>query len=74
VLGVNIHNPPLSTSLGDWYMDDPFQVIYPLPPVPASGIYRMSGVIPPTPTPPYTVYLQALLGYQLSNLFVVNVQ
>ena len=72
--GVNILDPPLPCQYGLWYMDDPMQLVLGLGTIPASGVAEFPGIIPSTPPAPYTVYLQGVIDFGLTNLCPVNVQ
>lgn len=74
VLGVNILDPPLPCEYGLWYMDDPMEFILGLGTIPACGVADFPGIIPSTPPAPYTVYLQGVIDFGLTNLCPVNVQ
>jgi hypothetical protein len=42
--------------------------------LPAEGIAVFSGTVPATPPGPYSVYLQAVVDYWLTNLCEIKVQ
>lgn len=48
-------------------------IINPLPAIPCDGLEVYAGNLPPTPTKPYALYLQAMMDYQLTNLCSMEV-
>lgn len=66
-------DPPIPSAWGDWYLMFPFFGPIPLASIPASGALVFSVAIPPAPPGPYSIYLQALIGPQLSNLCILYV-
>jgi predicted outer membrane repeat protein len=73
VLGENIFDPPLYSDYGKWYLNDPMHVITGLGILPPAGVSVLSGTIPQLPIGPYTVYLQAVIDYQLTGLCALRV-
>lgn len=71
-IGSGVSDPPLQHLWGDFYLDSPWQ-FFPLVPIPADGVLAISAVLPATPAP-YDIYLQALIGWELSNLFMLEVR
>jgi hypothetical protein len=64
---------PIPTPFGDWYLMFPFLGPFSFAPIPASGAEVITITIPPAPPGPYSIYLQALIGPQLSNLCILHV-
>ena len=46
----------------------------PLGDIPVNGVLVLSATIPPSPSAPYDVPMQALIGHSLSNLSVLEVR
>jgi len=74
IIGFDIFDPPIHGAYGDWYMKPPMLLILGLGPIPSNGVYVLPGTLPPTPAGPYTVYFQAMIGWQLTNLCTMDVQ
>jgi hypothetical protein len=74
IVGAFLENPPLPSDFGLWYIAPPFQLIHPLPPLPAGGVLALPGQIPASPAGPYAVYLQGVIDYTLTNLCTVAVE
>jgi predicted outer membrane repeat protein len=74
-LGSGVLDPPLPSMWGDWYLQ--FPIIGPLDfgsiPSP-SGVLVFQAGIPGTPPAPYAIPMQALVGPELTNLCVLEVQ
>ncbi|MFH2050522.1 MAG: right-handed parallel beta-helix repeat-containing protein, partial [bacterium] len=71
-IGSGIMDPPLHHMWGDFYLESPW-VLFPLVPIPANGVLEIPATLPPTPAP-YDIPMQALIGWELSNLFGVPVR
>jgi len=71
-IGTDILDPPLSHPWGNFYLKAPWMAI-PLFPIPSNGVLTIPERIPPIPSP-YDIPMQALIGWELSNLFVLNVR
>jgi len=74
IIGFSIFDPPIHGAYGDWYMKPPMLLILGLGPIPSNGVYVLPGTLPSTPSGPYTVYFQAMIGMKLTNLCTMNVQ
>jgi hypothetical protein len=74
ILGINIFEPPLPCDYGDWYMENPFQIMTGFGTIPADGVKIFPGTIPTFPPAPYTVYMQGVIDMWLTNLCTVNVE
>lgn len=72
-LGTQVLDPPLQHNWGDFYLDTPWWLIV-LTPIPGDGVLTLPTTIPATPAGPYDVPLQALVDFELSNLFVLEVR
>lgn len=70
-LGSGILETPLQHNWGDFYLESPWYLI-PLVPIPSDGVLRIPANLPSIPAP-YDIYMQALIGWKLSNPFVVEV-
>jgi hypothetical protein len=74
IMGGAIFDPPLPCDYGLWYMKDPMVIITGLGPIPGNGIYAVPGTIPATPAGPYSIYLQGVIDYKLTNICILNVE
>jgi len=74
IIGFDIFDPPIHGAYGSWYMKPPMLLVLGLGPIPSTGVYILPGTLPPTPTGPYTVFFQAMIGMKLTNLCTMNVQ
>ena len=73
-VGTNVFEDPIQGSYGDWYLKPPFFFWGPFLPIPyPDGVEIIPGKLPQSPTPPYTLYLQAVIGNKLTNLCEMNV-
>ena len=73
-VGASVYEDPIHGSYGDWYIRPPFFFMGPYSPIPSpGGVFVISGDIPLSPAPPYTIYLQAVIGNKLTNLCEMNV-
>lgn len=73
-IGSGVLDPPLVSSFGDWYLLFPVKQLAPLPPIPApGGVEILMGTIPPSPSGFYTLPMQALIGDDLTNLFIMEI-
>jgi hypothetical protein len=71
--GSGVLDPPLPSSLGNWYLKFPVFGPVLLPPIPAGGVQNLPVTIPATPPGPYELALQAIIGDELSNLCILAV-
>ncbi|MHC4945061.1 MAG: right-handed parallel beta-helix repeat-containing protein [Planctomycetota bacterium] len=75
-LGSGVLDPPLPTAWGNFYLQAPWFLI-PLVPIPGDGVLVLPATIPGSPSAPYDVPMQALIGLDsdsLSNLYVLEVR
>jgi len=74
-LSLGLIDPPLPSMWGDWYLDfDTLVGPNPLGQMPSNGVMIIEGTLPGTPAGPYSIYLQALIGPELTNLCTINVE
>lgn len=73
LIGSEVLNTPISLNWGDLYLKPPFLFVE-LVPIPASGVLVIPETMPHLPAVPYDVPMQGLIGYKLSNLFVMEVR
>ena len=73
VLGLALLDPPVSTSYGNFQIASPFIYIPGLGPIPATGIYALPAQLSASAPAPFSVYLQALIDSELSNLCEIDV-
>lgn len=71
-IGSGILHPPIQHKWGAFYLESPW-FLFPLVPVPANGVLSFTAALPSTPAP-YDIPMQALIGWELSNLFVLEVR
>jgi len=74
ILGVDIYDPPIPGAYGDWFIKPPMMFLIPIGLIPQSGILVFPGTIPITFPSDFTIYLQAMIGWKLTNLCVIYVQ
>ena len=73
-LSMGMLDPPISSMWGDWYLMFPIVGPIDLGAMPADGVMIINGFIPGTPPVPYTVYMQAIIGAELSNICLMKVE
>jgi hypothetical protein len=76
LLGSGVLEPPLPTAWGNFHLQAPWR-IYPLGPIPGSGVLVIPETIPLRRPAPYDIPLQALIGLDpdsLTNLCVLKVR
>lgn len=73
--GSGVLDPPIPSTFGNWYLQYPWlgPIILDTIPYP-KGILVISATIPTTPTGPYSLPMQALIGDELSNLCILQVE
>lgn len=71
-IGSGVIDPPIQHVWGKLFLEAPW-MLYPLLPIPADGVLRMPVTLPSLPAP-YEIPMQALIGWELSNLFVLEVK
>lgn len=71
-LGTRMLDPPLQLSWGEFHLDNPWMFLS-LVPLPSNGVLEMPTNLPSLPAP-YDIPMQALINYELSNLFVLEVR
>lgn len=74
LVGSGVLMNPISTQWGDFLLQAPWSLIGPLGPIPNNGVYVLPATIPGSPPPPYDVPMQALIGNELTNLYVLEVR
>jgi hypothetical protein len=75
-LGSGVLDPPVPTVWGNFHLQAPWLLI-PLIPIPSNGIMVLPATIPASPSTPYDLPMQALVGLNpdsLTNLFVLEVR
>lgn len=72
-VGSGVLDPPLQHNWGLFYLAEPW-LLFPLVPVPTNGVLVISATIPSSPAGPYAIPMQALIWWELSNLFIVEVE
>lgn len=72
-IGSDLLDPPLQHMFGTWYLAPPLWFIGPLPPIPADGLLELPATLPISPLGPYEVPMQALIGEQFTNLFILKI-
>ncbi|MHC4946514.1 MAG: right-handed parallel beta-helix repeat-containing protein [Planctomycetota bacterium] len=75
-LGSGVLDPPLPTPWGSFHLQAPWLLIH-LVPIPANGVLTLPATIPASPSAPYDLPMQALVGLNpdsLTNLFVLEVR
>jgi len=72
---IDLLDPPFqSKKFGEWYLENPIYGPLLLPQIPSNGVATVSGPLPPTPSGPYTIVLQSIIGNKLSNYHLLNVK
>lgn len=71
-IGSGILDPPLPTEWGDFYLQSPW-ILLVLWPVSSTGVLILPATLPAVPPAPYDIFLQALIGAQLSNVSILSV-
>lgn len=71
-IGSGILETPLQHKWGEFYLDSPWY-LYTLVPISGNGVLSIPTTLPTTPVP-YDIPMQALIGLDLSNLFVLEVR
>lgn len=69
--------PTMNTAWGDFLIAPPWFLIGPLGSIPSNGLLVLSTTVPATPSAPYDVYLQGLVGLDydsLTNLFLLEIR
>jgi len=74
IIGASLFDPPLPGAYGDWHIAPPMIIITGLGPIPTDGVYPLPGLLPASIPGPYTLYLQAMIGYKLTNLCKMSIQ
>ena len=74
-IGTGGLDPSLKSMWGDWYLQFPIIGPIDLVKIPSpDGVLIIPGTIPGTPPPPSSIPMQALMGAELSNLCVLEVE
>lgn len=74
-ISAGLLDPPLKSMWGDWFLAFPFigPIDFGALPMP-SGVLAVQGMIPLSPPGPYSLFLQALIGSELTNPFALTVK
>lgn len=72
-IGSAILDTPLHHKWGLFYLDAPW-FFYPLVPISSYGVLVLPETIPRMPSAPYDISMQALIGWEMSNWFVLPVR
>lgn len=72
-IGFDLYDPPLKCLWGDWYLKLPVIGPIVLEPIPENGVEVFPGPIPSSVPGPYSFFLQALIGDQMTNFWKVDV-
>jgi len=71
-IGFGAYDPPFKSMWGDWYVAYPWIGPIILGSIPSpDGVLLLTGKLPGPG--PYTIYLQAIVGAELTNLLTINV-
>lgn len=73
-IGSGILGSPISTLWGLFYLQAPWLLLGPLAPINSQGVLVLKSQLPLFPPAPYDVPMQAMVGMELSNLFVMEVR
>lgn len=73
LLGSGLLDPPLYHKWGPFYLESPWILIAPLGSISANGVLEIPAQLPATPTAPYSIFMQAIIGAELSNPFVMEI-
>jgi len=73
-LGSGIQDPPQSTPFGDLYLQPPILMRLQMPAINSDGLSILSGTVPGSWLPGEQYPIQALVGTELTNLWVVIVE
>lgn len=71
-IGASMFNPAMNTQWGNFYIDS-YILVGPWGYIPSTGVMELNTKIPMT-AGPYSVYIQAMIGNELTNLFVMDVR
>jgi hypothetical protein len=71
--GSGVLDPPMSTAFGPFYLAPPWVGPMVLFPIPGNGIEAIPATMPGSPPGPYALPMQALIGDEFTNLFIMNV-
>lgn len=73
-LGSGVLDPPIPTAHGAWYLAPPFIGPFHLPQIPPGGVLDLPATLPASWSAPYDLPMQALVGAELTNHFVLEVR
>jgi hypothetical protein len=74
-IGTGILDPHIPSMWGDWYLQFPIIGPVDLGSITSpEGVLIIPGTIPASPPPPYSLFMQALIGVELTNLSVLEVK
>jgi hypothetical protein len=73
-IGTGVLDPPIPSMWGDWYLQFPIIGPVDLGKIPSpDGVLIVPGTIPGTPPAPYSIPIQALIGQELTNPCLLDV-
>jgi hypothetical protein len=74
-LGSGELDPPLPSMFGDWYLEYPWIGPFVLGSIPSpDGVLVIPATLPAAPPAPYDLYMQALIGDELTNLCILKIE
>jgi len=73
-LSTDLFYKPIPTVWGDWFLALPVLGPIVMPPMTNNGYQSFSSIIPPAAPGPYTIYIQGLIGFNLTGWCAVNVE
>lgn len=74
LVGSGVVDPPIPTIWGDFFLQQPWFLYGWLGTMPPEGVMVLPATLSLTPSAPYDVPMQALIGDKLSNLSVIEVK
>lgn len=74
LVGSGVVDPPIPTIWGDFFLEQPWFLYALLGSIPLDGVTVLPSTLPSTPSAPYDVPMQAMIGDKLSNLSVIEVR
>jgi hypothetical protein len=72
-LSTGVMNPPLQTMWGLFHLQLPY-ILLVLTPIPSSGVMVLSTTLPASIPAPYDLPMQAMVGNELTNLYILHVR
>lgn len=71
-IGSGLMDPPMQHAWGEFHLESPW-ILLPLVSIPSGGVLTIPATLPSTPAQ-YMIPMQALVGGDLSNLFILEVE